>query len=112
MNTAQFPLTGILVFAVIQVITIVSFWQIFSKAGRPGWAALIPFYNIYVYVKVCGKSGFWFFLVFVPTINGIFLVILALALARKFEKNALFALGVVFLWPIFLPILAFDKSEY
>ena len=112
MGVVKLSPTYDLVFVVVEVITIVSFWQIFSKAGRPGWAAIIPFYSTYVYIKVCGKSGLWFFLLLVPVVDIIILVLLALALARKFDKSELFGLGLIVLWPIFLPILAFGKSEY
>jgi TonB family protein len=41
-------------------------WNVFVKAGWPGWAALIPFYNAYVLLKIGGKSGWWLPLFFIP----------------------------------------------
>ena len=36
----------------IAVIVIAAMWKIFTKAGQPGWACLIPIYNIYILCKI------------------------------------------------------------
>ena len=50
--------TGILIFLVIIVFFIVAYWRLFTKAGEPGWGAIIPIYNLYLYCKSRGdRSG-------------------------------------------------------
>jgi len=105
---------------VIIIITIVSLWKIFEKAGVEGWKALIPFYNMWVLAEIVGKPG-WvgllpIILTFIPII-GNFLAIIILFylyyfLAKSFGKDILFALGLTFLGFIFLPILAFGDAQY
>jgi hypothetical protein len=51
------------------VLMIASVWKVFTKAGQPGWAAIIPFYNLYIMVKIAGKPGWWTLLIiFLPLI--------------------------------------------
>ena len=35
----------------------------------PGWGILIPFYNLFLFVKLAGKPGWWFVLMLVPVVN-------------------------------------------
>lgn len=81
-------------------------WRIFEKAGQPGWAALIPFYNAYILSKIVGKPE-WFTIVFMIP----YLHIWGLnMLSKSFGKDTGFTIGLVFLYPIFIPILAFDPG--
>ena len=41
----------------ISVLLIVAMWKIFQKAGKPGWAAIVPFYNSYVMYEITWGSG-------------------------------------------------------
>ena len=43
---AAFLSTYLIVILVVAVLTIIAQWKIFSKAGKPGWASIIPIYNI------------------------------------------------------------------
>jgi hypothetical protein len=98
---------------------LVSYWKLFEKADRPGWAAIIPIYNTIVYIQVAGLSP-WFVLIFlaaiVPIVGSlliaIFVIYLAIKVAAAFGKSALFGIGVAFLPVIFIPILAFGSAEY
>ena len=101
-----------LFYAFIILVFVVSLWRIFSKAGRPGWAAIIPIYNLYVLVKVCGRPGWWPLLLFIPLVNLIFAVILALDLAKAFGQHWAFGIGLLLLGIIFYPILAFGDFKY
>ncbi len=105
------PVTGV-IGLLIAVIGIVSMWIIFTKAGRPGWASIIPFYNLYVLCKVAGKSGWWMLLLLIPLVNLVAWIILSIDLAKNFGKGAGFGLGIAFLGFIFLPILAFGDARY
>ncbi len=89
-----------------------SLWQIFNKAGAPGWAAVVPFYNVVVLAEVVGRPWWWVLLLFVPIAQFIVLILLAVDLARSFGKGIGFAIGMVFLPFIFFPILAFGSAEY
>jgi hypothetical protein len=51
-------------------------------------------------------------LILLPIINIFIIIYLNNELAKKFRKCFLFGFGVTILWFIFIPILAFDSSEY
>ena len=91
---------------------IVSTWKVFAKAGQPGWACIIPFYNLYVMIIIAGKPGWWLLLYFIPVVNLIIAIIVMIDFARSFEKGTGFGVGLVFLSIIFMPILAFGDAKY
>jgi len=104
---------GLIVLVVALIILMVAaLWAVFKKAGEPGWAALIPIYNIMVLLKIAGKPMWWVILMLIPFVNIIVLIIAIVGLARNFGKGAGFALGLVFLAPIFYPILAWGDAQY
>lgn len=87
--------------------------KIFEKAGKPGWAVIVPLYNLYTLVEVAGFTGWLFLLYFVPVINIIFQIFVGIGLAKAFGKSTIF--GVIFLWlliPIGLWILGVGKGKY
>jgi len=87
-------------------------WRIFEKAGRPGWAAIIPIYNSIVKLQIAGKPVWWFFLYLIPLVNIVIAIIVTVAFARVFGKGGWFAVGLIFLSFIFYPILAFGDAQY
>ena len=92
---------------------IAAMWMIFSKAGQPGWAAIVPIYNFIVLLKVAKKPLWWIVLIFfVPVANIIFLIMTYHGVSVSFGKGAGFTVGIIFLPFIFLPILAFGSAEY
>ena len=98
---------------IITVVSIVGLWHVFQKAKEPGWAAIIPFYNQYVLFKITWGEGIMFLLQLVPLVGLVFTIITNLKLAQAFGKSIWFALGLIFLNPIFLCILGFDsRSKY
>lgn len=100
---------GFIVFVVI----IAANWRIYQKAGKPGWASIIPFYNIIVLLEIVGKPLLWFFLIiFVPIANIIFSIWTLNLLSKSFGKSAGFTVGLIFLPFIFYPILGFGNAEY
>ena len=101
-----------LVQIIIVVLLIVSLWKVFEKAGQPGWAAIIPFYNCYILLKVASKPGWWLILMFIPLVNIVISFIVCLAVAERFGKGTGFAVGLFFLGFIFFPILAFSDAQY
>jgi hypothetical protein len=95
------------------VFIIAAMWKIFTKAGKPGWAAIIPFYNIYILLKIAGRPGWWIILLLIPFLNIIFSLILALDVAKSFGKSGVF--GVFGLWLftfVGYPILGFGGATY
>ena len=104
--------TYMILILVIAVIMIVANWKVFTKAGKPGWASIIPLYNMYVMFEIAGINGWMFLLTFVPIANIIIQIMLYLNLAKKFEKSTGFAIGLILLNPIFLLMLAFGNAEY
>lgn len=102
----------ILFYIVIAVLMLVSMWKIFVKAGKAGWASLIPFYNTIVMLEIVGLPIWYILLMFVPIVNVIISVVIMAKMAKVFGKGTGFVLGMLFLPLIFYPILAFDKSEY
>ena len=94
------------------IIGIVALWKVFTKAGEPGWAAIVPIYNAYILCKTAGKSGWWVLLLIIPLVNLVAWIIISIGLAKSFGKGAGFGLGVAILGFIFLPILAFGNARY
>jgi hypothetical protein len=96
----------------VAVLMIASMWKIFVKAGKPGWAAIVPIYNFVVLCEIAGKPAWWVVLLFVPVVNFIVIIILSIALAKKFGKGTGYGLGLAFLGVVFYPMLGFGDSQY
>src|SRR5437763_14185881 len=103
---------GIIVLLAFAVLMIASMWKIFTKAGKPGWAAIIPIYNLIVLLEIAGKPLWWFILFLIPIVNLIVAIMVVASVARKFGKGIGFAIGMLVLAPIFYPMLAFGDSTY
>lgn len=104
-------MVGIIYLAII-LFMIVSMWKIFVKAGKPGWACLIPFYNAFVMLEIAGKPGWWFILLFIPIVNLVIWILALAGLAQNFGKGGGFVVGLIFLPIIFYPILGFGSATY
>jgi hypothetical protein len=105
--------TGSWLFILIVIIFyIYTYWRIFEKAGKPGWATIIPIYNTLVLLQIVGKPWWWLLLFFIPGLNIIFAIWMINLLSISFGKGIGFTLGLIFLSPIFYPILAFSNAEY
>jgi len=96
----------------LSLLMLASTWVVLKKAGQPGWAVLVPIYNVYVMLKVAGKPAWWLLLMFVPIISFIVAVLIAVGIAKNFGKGIGFGLGLLFLPFIFYPVLAFGDAEY
>ncbi len=111
---------GMIVYMIIMlavaVFSIVAMWKVFKKAGKEGWAALIPIYNLVVLFQISGidpKKLLWFLLPFIgQIIVFVYLIMAYINLAKAFGKSSGFAAGLIFLNVIFMGILAFDGSVY
>ena len=96
----------------VVVLLIASMWEVFTKAGKPGWAAIIPIYNLIVILQIAGKPIWWFFLLLIPLVNLVVGIMTYVAFAKNFGKGVGFALGLIFLGFIFFPILAWGSAQY
>ncbi len=105
--------TGSVLFMLfVAVFYIYTYWRIFEKAGKPGWAVLIPIYNAIVVLEIVGKPWWWIFLFLIPVVNFIFAIWMVNLLSLSFGKTTAFTIGLLLLSPIFYPILAFSNAEY
>ncbi len=96
----------------LSVFQIICYWRVFEKAGVPGWKSLIPIYNTYVLCDLVWGEGLKMFLFLIPIVNIYFTIRLYLSFANVFGKDVGFGIGLMFLQPIFVGILAFDSSSY
>jgi len=97
---------------VFVVLTIVAKWKINNKAGQPGWACLIPVYNVYVELLIAGMSPLWLLSLLCFFVYPVTWIIQQVKTAQRFGQGTGFALGLIFLNPIFLLILAFGSAQY
>ena len=91
---------------------IVGMWKVFTKAGQPGWASIIPIYNVYILLLIVDKPWWWLILMLIPIVNIVMWIIVSLALAQKFGQGTGFAIGLILLPFIFIPILGFSDMKY
>ncbi len=94
------------------VFIIAAMWKVFEKAGQPGWAAIIPIYNIYIMTKIGGKPGIWTLWCCIPFVNYVFIIWLYNMISKSFGKDEGFTAGLIFLGFIFWPILGFGAAKY
>lgn len=130
-----FAVFGIILFIIVLAVLIfllITNWRIFSKAGKPGWAALVPFYNAYIMSYIAFGNANYFIaimflwvMVFIGRITeiGILSSLVSLAslvlyiiyctkISKAFGKSSGFTVGLVLLPLIFFPILGFGSAEY
>jgi len=98
--------------SIMGLISLVAMWKVYVKAGQPGWAVLIPIYNIYVLLEIIGRPWWWLLLLLIPGVNFVIAIILTFDLAASFGKSTGFGFGLLFLSFIFMLILAFGDAQY
>ena len=103
----------------ILLVVLIGMWRVYSKAGQPGWAVLIPFYNLYVFTQIIRRPGWWMLLYFaslIPVVGSIAVLVVSimdyLRLAKVYGKSVGFGVGLVLLSPVFIPILGFGSASY
>ncbi len=109
-----------IIYLVVLVFMIVTMWKVYTKAGQPGWAVLIPVYNFYILLKIIGRPTWWLFLLlllFIPGVNflvGLVLgILIALDMAKVFGKTTIFAVIGLWLFAIVgYPMLAWGNAKY
>jgi uncharacterized membrane protein YhaH (DUF805 family) len=94
---ALFGSVWMLFWFALVVVAIVGAWKTLEKAGQPGWAILVPFYNAYVLLKVAGRPGWWLLLFLIPLVNIAIAIIVAIDVAKAFGQSAAFGFFLLFL---------------
>ena len=94
------------------VIVIAGYWQIYTKADEKGWAAIIPFYNIWVLLRIIGRPGWWLILWLIPVVGFIVWIIMMFDLAKSFDKSVWWGIGLIIIPIIFALILGFGDAQY
>jgi hypothetical protein len=105
--------TGFIIFCIaIAIFILAGQWKVFTKAGQPGWACIIPIYNIYIMTKIAGKPGIWTLWCLIPLVNIVFVIWLYNMISKSYGHDEGFTVGLVLLGIIFWPILGFGSSVY
>ncbi len=95
------------------VLFFVGLWKVFLKAGKPGWAAIVPFYNLYVMLELVGRPWWWLLLMlFIPPVGFVLYIIVCVDLAKTFGRGTGFGVGLALLGFIFFPLLGFSDATY
>jgi hypothetical protein len=87
-------------------------WLVFAKAGRPGWACLVPVYNGLEFLRVAKLPTRLWVLFLVPLVNMALFAAACVRVARAFRKGPLFAVGLVLLPPVYMAILGMGAARY
>jgi hypothetical protein len=109
---AGLGVVGWLLYMAVIVFFLFCMWRIYVKAGKPGWAAIIPIYNILVQLEILGRPWWFLLLMLVPLVNIVIGIMLLFDLAKVFGKGTGFGFGLLFLPFIFIPILALGDATY
>jgi len=105
--------TIFVVFMVFAVVLIVGVWKVFVKAGKPGWAVLVPFYNVYVLLQIAGRPGWWLLLFLIPLVNVGIAAVVAIDLAQAFGQGPVFGVVLLFLLGgVGYLVLGFGNYQY
>ena len=109
---ASFGVAYMLIVFAWLVVALVGMWKLYMKAGKPGWASIVPFYNLYCLYEMAFGNGWLFLLTFVPLVNVVISIVMCFKLAKAFGQGIGFGFGLLFLTPIFMLILGFGGAEY
>ena len=112
MDELRIGAVGMIIYFAVIILLIASLWKVFTKAGKPGWAAIIPIYNIIVLLEIVGKPIWWIILFFIPLVNIVVGIIVVHQLSLSFGQGVGFTIGLILVGFIFYPILGFGDSEY
>lgn len=94
------------------ILLFVGLYGVFQKAGEKGWKALVPVYNIVIWLKILQKPWWWVFLVIVPAVGFYMIAVLVVLTAncfgkRKFGEHVVAVAGFF----AFIPWLGFSKDQ-
>ena len=101
-----------IIYLAIIALLLVSMWKVYTKANKPGWASIIPIYNIIVLLEIVGKPWWWIFLFMIPIANLVFSIWMMNLLSKSFGQSEGFTVGLILLPIIFFPILGLGDAKY
>ncbi|MFH1464254.1 MAG: DUF5684 domain-containing protein [Pseudomonadota bacterium] len=107
-----FGLIMALIGMVVGLVVLIGMWKMYAKAGKPGWACIVPIYNLIVLLDIIGKPVWWIVLYFIPVVNAFVSLFVIFSLAGVFGKGAGFGIGLVLFPAIFIPVLGFGGARY
>jgi hypothetical protein len=96
----------------LNVVIIAGVWKAFAKAGEPGWASLIPVYNMMIMSKIAGRGETYGLLCLIPCAGIIFAIIILVDFCKQFDVGGGFVAGLLLLPIVFWPILGFGSARY
>jgi len=103
----------LLIWLALVLAVLIGGWKTFEKAGQPGWATLVPFYNAYIMLKIAGRPGWWLLLYLIPLVNLVIVIIVAMDIAKAFGQSGAFGFFLLFLLcGIGYLILGFGNYRY
>lgn len=105
-------LIPLIIAVIVTVIVLIAEWKIYKKAGKPGWAVIVPIYNIYILQEIVGRPAWWTALYFLPIANMVVAIINAIDLAKSFGKDTGYAILLILLPFVGYPMLGFGSAEY
>lgn len=104
-------IVGLWVFIPLIILMYAGLWRLFQKAGKPGWAALVPVYGTMVWIDIVRKPKWWIILYFIPVINVIMFLGLLVEIIKNYGKFQYKDRILVVLFPfVYLPYMAFQKD--
>jgi len=111
-SSGSMGIVPLLFMLLITIAIIAGVWKVFVKAGKPGWASLIPIYNVVVILQIVGRPIWWLVLLFIPFVNFVVAIIISIDMAKSFGKGTGFGIGLALLGVIFYPMLGFGDARY
>ena len=110
-SSASSLISLVIVLAVV-LFYLVAMWRIFTKAGKPGWAVIIPIYSTIVLLGIVGRPWWWLLLALIPLVNIVIGIIILSDLSKSYGHGLGYTLGLLFLSFIFIPVLGYGRSRY
>lgn len=102
-----------ILYLVIMAAYIAGMWKVFEKAGKPGWAAIIPIYNFYIFLQIINKPVWWLVLLLIPVVNFVIIIIMSMELAVCFGKSKGWGFLLLVLFGfVGYPLLGFGDSSF
>ena len=99
-----------IIYLAIIVVVIAGMWKVFAKAGKPGWAAIVPIYNTIILLEIVGKPVWWILLCLIPVVNFVVILIVLNELSKAFGRGIGTTIALVF--AIGWPVLGFGSAQY
>jgi hypothetical protein len=110
MVLAVFLVAFVSLLLLIAMLALLGYYRLFKKAELPGWAAIVPIYNLICFLRIGKKPEWWILLLFIPLVNIVISIIATHAVSKAFGKDEGFTLGLIFLPFIFVPLLGFGEE--